>query len=126
MSEPSNDERNGNVQSLTGSKRVDALIFGLIVSAIGASGLTVTKDTSDRFYGEDARRLKAEVITRIDREEVESRQRDTDLKNDISSLRTTITRQDGDVLRNKFQTEKHETLLDKLDREIDEHIRSHK
>ena len=125
MSEKREDGCDDALRSLTGSKRLDAIIVATVLSGLGATGVSFTKDDSDRFYGVDAQQLEARVVTRIDREEVESRLRDTELRDAISELRGSVSRQSAVTIRNQVQTEKNENLIDRLEREIKEHLRGH-
>lgn len=125
MSKSEKGNCDDGADSLIGSKRFSVLVYGALLSSLGATGVSLNTDDRDRYYRADAEKFEAKIFAALRTNEIESKERDTALKNDISVLRATLSDRAIIINKNSFRSERNETLIDKIEREIDAHIRGH-
>lgn len=84
------EAHNDRDDSFSGSKRTDRLVIAALLASLGGGAVSVTKDTSDRYKSEDARRDKSELRAEILQAESAARLGDVTLRSEMSQLQEAV------------------------------------
>ena len=102
--------------SVTGSKRTDRLVVAALLTSLGGGAVSLTKDTSDRYKTEDARRDKAEIRAEI-------LHGNTVLRSELSRLQETVRSHHIEAGQYKERVERNADDIDEIYQDFKEYKR---